>query len=153
MNLVRQKDVNGCVVASLAMVTGKTYEDVRAHTLFDRLADEKHGCGPREPEAYLREHGFAWQLLHRCMPPGNTWLVDWPPVPWADAHVVEVRMPSNSYHCVVLLRSGTVLDPFCDEPRRLSDYPEVISVRAVFRVGCGPARGMTTTEQPTRKDL
>lgn len=103
--------------------------EVRADTIFDRLAEERYGCSIREPDAYLLKHGYAWQLAYRCGPPGNTFREVWPPAPWADVHICEVRVAAG-YHSVVLLRDGTVLDPACDAPRRLANYLEVVSVSA-----------------------
>jgi hypothetical protein len=37
-----------------------------------------------------------------------------------------------------MLRDGTVLDPMCDEPKRLSDYKEVNFVAAVIPVARTP---------------
>ena len=133
MKLVRQKESNGCIVASLAMIVGKSYDDVRADHIFSALESEAKGCSFREVEEYLWRHGFAWQEVYRCGPPGNTYKEVWPPRPWADEHICEVA--TSMAHAVVLLRDGTVLDPLTDEPKRLSDYREVYSVRAVYRVG------------------
>lgn len=133
VRLIRQKEANGCVVACMAMVSGKTYDEARADHIFSELADDAKGCSFREAEEYLWRHGFAWQEIYRCGPPGNTNKTVWPPAPWADVHVCEVR--TGQAHAVVLLKDGSVLDPLCDEPKRLTDYAEVYSVRAVFKCG------------------
>ena len=132
VTLVRQKEANGCIVAALAMLTGKSYDEVRADHIFSGLAEEAKGCSFREVEEYLFRHGLAWQEVYRCGPPGNTMKSVWPPEPWADAHICEVQ--TGQAHAVVLLRDGTVLDPLHDEPKRLTDYAQVYSVRAVYSV-------------------
>lgn len=38
-------------------------------------------------------------------------------------------------HAVVWLRSGEVLDPMCDSPKRLSDFGEPGAIAGVHRVG------------------
>jgi hypothetical protein len=139
--LIRQKDTGGCVVASLAMACGMTYEQVRAEIV---NFDERNSANHRDTEAFLARHGFAWQQIWRYGPPENTERSPWPPEPWADVHLVNVTMPSRNSHQVVMLHDGTVLDPLCDEPKRPADYPDVNSVTAVYRL---PITPLSATER------
>ena len=130
IRLVRQLDDDGCIVASLAMVTGCTYLDIK-HEIPE--FEQREGLNFRHVDDFLHRHGYAWQTIFAHMPPGNTKRDPWPPAPWADVHLAEVEMPSGNYHSVVMLADGRVLDPLTEAPRRLSDYPKVASVRAVYR--------------------
>jgi hypothetical protein len=139
---VRQAHSYGCVIASLAMVSGLTYDEVAAqYPWFD---DERGVCLDTVGFDFLWRHGFALQLVYPFRP-GPPIRGDgeearrvrardpWPPLPWAQAHLCQVEMPGGS-HCVVMLADGSVLDPLTDERKRLADYSRVNNVRGLFDV-------------------
>lgn len=128
---VRQLDAHGCIVASLAMVSGRTYDQVR--TDFPDL-DDRDGLDFRHTEDWLFKNGYAWQVVYKYHPPGNSERDPWPIAPWAEVHMCEVTMPSGNSHSVVMLADGTVLDPLTDQPTRLSDYERVGHIRAIYPV-------------------
>lgn len=156
---VPQVDANGCGVACLAMVTGKSYEEVRdwfwckawqnaqrdGRTWADlddpeRQAWERHnfavhGLTDHDLEAFLAENGFAyakkwsnlWQQRMEDRRPS------WPPLPFAEAHIVQVYLPSGG-HYVVWTADGRVLDPAngeCD----LTGFSSVGYILGVSRLG------------------
>jgi hypothetical protein len=125
---VPQEDSRGCCVACIAMVTGKTYQEVKAwfEMDFNDRGTSQHGI-----EEYLVEHGYTWarKTLYRH---NNQQRTPWPPEPFADVHICEVA--GTSSHAVVLLRDGTVLDPLTPEPKRLTDYEKVYYVAAITRL-------------------
>lgn len=133
---VRQEDPSGCVVASLAMVTGRTYAEVKRY--FEGMSfDEKGGITHTDAQQYLSDTGFAGALKYRFMPrfarvdcPNREFRAPWPE-PFAPAHLIGIN---SGRHCVVLLPDGTVLDPLHEAPRRLEDCGEVAYVLGVFDV-------------------
>jgi hypothetical protein len=144
---VRQEHKCGCAIASLAMVTGLSYQYVHSYlnTRVGRFVEskwvigldaEEHGVGIMfDGWSFLRDHGYAIQ--HRWRAPYTTAYHcpphdPWPCEPWADVHIATVL--TSQAHAVVLLRDGTVLDPMTPEPRRLSNYGKVETIAAVYRV-------------------
>jgi hypothetical protein len=137
--LIRQEHDLGCAVASLAMVTGQTYEQVRAWILdhwtpavmgqdpagFLTKSGVTHYC----IDWYLGENGYAWRRKYNAHALG-----EWPPPPFAPVHIAQVVQPSGATHFVVLTASGEVLDPMSDLPRTLSDWERVNQVMGVWDV-------------------
>lgn len=130
---VRQEDSHGCGVACLAMLTAKTYAEVRAW--FKRPDFSREGMTFHEVDHYLTEHGYAvarkWQFTQN--EEKNKRREVWPVEPFAEVHICSVRN-EHANHFVVLLADGKVLDPLFAAPRTISDYVEVSNVTAVHRV-------------------
>lgn len=136
-SLVRQEDPCGCVVASLAMVTGQTYADVRA-AWPPSWNFETGGLDHFEAQHYLGDrfipHIFRWRFeLGRCgvtMDGVDQRVVrsDWPR-PFAPAHIIGIN---GGRHAVVLLADETVLDPQIATPRRLSEVGDVSYMLGVW---------------------
>lgn len=129
---VRQEDHCGCVVASLAMVTGRSYAEVRAW--FSGSDFERHGITYDDAMAYLGDHGIPCVRRFRWLP-GHASVgaqrprPDWP-APFAPVHLVAVN---GSRHVVVLLEHGqTVLDPMLEQPRRFADVGDVSYMLGVW---------------------
>lgn len=156
---VRQSDAYGCGVASLAMVTGHRYEDVRAWFRVPAFLNaeragrgaslvgdarnaaeprdfSRHGIDHFDTNRYLAEHGFASALRWPTPRYGDT-RPAWPPAPFAPAHICQV-LTVNGGHAVVWLPDGTVLDPARDAPTTLDDpcyYGGLQWVLGVWRMG------------------
>lgn len=128
---VRQQDSQGCVLAVLAMITGKSYAEVK--TGF-RLRDwNAEGVGlMHDGLAYLAEHGYAAAVKYRHYLPFPQHRDRWPVAPFADVHVCEVI--TTQPHAVVMLRDGTVLDPNTPERQRLSNYKGVNVIAGVVKL-------------------
>lgn len=117
----------GCALAVLAMITGRTYANVRND--FPQF-DGQRAVGAYELTEWLKREGYA--VTHRhwhrfeanreaYLPErGSYWL-------WLSVGGREWR------HSVLLLPDESVLDPNESEPRRLEDYPEVCSVAVVVK--------------------
>jgi hypothetical protein len=124
MNWIGQEEPNGCGVACLAMLTGKTYRQVR-----DEIGRSFHndGCPDSLLDAYLAANGYAVQRIFAGEQPYH-------PQPWAKAHlcVVYACMP----HLVVMDEDGNVFDPHDHDQQRLrlDDYSDVVSVAGVWPV-------------------
>lgn len=123
---VGQEDGNGCGIACLAMLSGHTYQEVRAD--FDVTLMRSHV----DYDQWLTEQGYALARRYRWWKGAER--AAWPPAPWADVHLCEVLVPGfvGGSHMVVMLADGTVLDPLSRESvRRLIDYECVYHVSAV----------------------
>jgi hypothetical protein len=149
--LVRQEHDYGCGLASLAMIDGKSYEDVRQWLITNWPGGQADGGAPPEnwlekrgiysgiADWYLGHHGYVWRKVY------SGWAKDkpsfqWPPAPFAPVHLVQVRQPSGNSHYVVMRADGVVLDPMTDEPRSLTDWPLVDNVMGAWRCP-GPVSG------------
>lgn len=133
---VRQKEPNGCVAATLAMILGVTYSDAR-----NMLGGpHENGCYSTERATkILWEHGWATCRLTTYR--SNRQRRDLGRVkPFALVHLVSVVVEPTSptYHSVVMLRDGRVLDPLERATRRLSDYHAVTGITGLHHLGVVP---------------
>ena len=130
---VKQEDHNGCVVASLAIITEKSYAEIKASLRPKDLSVNAYTSF--DAESYLYEHGY-WLLKkwkHICFSAIDREV--WPVEPFAPVHYVQVvNGQHGKAHAVVLLKNGNVLDPWTEEkPRKLSDYSEVNEIIGVWK--------------------
>jgi hypothetical protein len=136
--LVRQEHDYGCGIATLAMLTGQTYEAVRtwilSHWQNQIIGYESsdswlrtHGVTGPVLDWYLATHGYVWRKVYSGWKP-----VPWPPEPFAPVHAAQVIQPSGMAHFVVLTSAGRVLDPMQDEPRSLSEWEQINFVQGVW---------------------
>lgn len=133
---VAQEDANGCGIACLAMLVGKTYQQVASEV----ASVKAMGLSQWPLDSYLAEQGYAVarrypSLVHlnEINKPGVMRDV-WPLTPWADVHLCGVTLPQG-HHWVVLLRDGRVLDPAGWPPRSWAEYENVSSMAAIIRIG------------------
>ena len=129
---VRQEEPNGCVAATLAMILGVGYWQAA-----DLLREHRSGDGCYSTPwqfKLLRDRGWHIEQRGRTRGEGGDLLGAYPPAPFADAHLVSVRISEASpvYHSVVWLRDGGVLDPLGPEPRSLVDYHHVGGISGLF---------------------
>jgi hypothetical protein len=129
----------GCWVAAMAMLTGKTYAEVKAET----GSAWKDGGHDWKTDQYLGQNGYAVARYYhhdqfKQTEPNedgarfNIKREEWPMKSFAPVHMCVVR--TSISHCVVMLPDGTVLDPATPELRTLTDYAEVIAMVGVWRV-------------------
>lgn len=114
-------------MAVIAMLTGRTYRDVR-----DQIDHEdghghsgdwsKNGVTHITIDRLLTEHGYYRQRVY------ETWREVWPPEPWAPVHFAQVRQPSGNAHFVVMDAEGRVFDPLREGVFTLGDWPGVNNV-------------------------
>lgn len=124
---VMQEDAEGCAVATIAMLTGRTYKEVRAQIdgepwhghNGDWSAD---GVSHITVDRLLIAHGYYLQRVYSNMVP------EWPPPPWSPIHFAQVVQPSGRNHFVVMRADGVVLDPLHPGEHRLTDWPKVNNV-------------------------
>lgn len=141
MQIVRQEDFCGCVIACMAMVLGRSYESIKGE-----VGDPGNGFAYVTWKEYLGRHGYAVQMFFRYDPLTRSERVGWPLKPWTDVHFCAVDGGYGAgSHLVVLLRDGRVLDPMSDEPRMLSDYSGISYMAGLYKVGETPF-GVNHTE-------
>jgi hypothetical protein len=130
---VQQQDAYGCGIAALAMICGHGYDQVKEWFLLhgrDIVANK--GGTWWDWDVYLTEHGFA--VARKFPMINNEPRAIWPPEPFGDIHLCEVRPCSSNLHAVVMLADGRILDPLFPLERSLSRYPCVESVAAIARI-------------------
>lgn len=134
MQYIRQQEKNGCAIASLAMVTGKGYWEVR--DFFGSRPNEEEGVHTWEVESYLAEHGYAVAPKDRMVRSTKRRQV-WPPQRFAPVHLVVVKVFENSplTHMIVMDANGAIYDPENpDDTLRLSDYHDVLYMAGVYPI-------------------
>lgn len=141
VQLVLQPEPKGCMIAAVATVVGKTYEEVLQ--LVDRSHDfTQEGTHQYVIEGVLEHLGWAVQVRQRWQGRlGGTHRDPWPCAPWADLHICQVRnLPDNAEHAVVLLRDGRVLDPWWGVVQGLHRYKSVSWIMACYNVSAAAAK-------------
>lgn len=134
--LIRQVHEYGCGLASLAMISGWTYDEVRDWLVANWPAGsqtpgewlEQRGIHKGIADYFLAENGYAWRTVY-----AGWGQKPWPPEPFAPVHLAQVVQPSGNSHYVVMRSDGVVLDPLSDEPKRLTDWSVVNNVQGVWR--------------------
>lgn len=152
ITLVKQEQEKGCGIAAIAMLLGRTYQQVlfdwpKVIEQSDVYEDGKvigktpvtyndftnDGTCNQVVDAYLAEKGYAIQRKYKH----KSWMRQdrdiWPPLPFAPAHLCEVK--TNSRHFVVMDNLGMVFDPHFGADRRLKDYADTYSVAGIWKIG------------------
>jgi hypothetical protein len=135
---VAQEDDAGCGAATLAMLTGRTYREARdlIDSLWPNVKDwtaDGNGSNEFDLDRCLYADGFFIQRRYSSWRDNGTSAILPFPDPFAPAHYCMVRQPSNSYHFVVMLADGRVLDPMREGYFALAEWPEVAQVVGVSR--------------------
>lgn len=122
IKLIRQEDADGCLVACMAMVTGKTYAEVKA--AFPRENVAERGLIHYHMFDFLSGEGFAFSWFQKYRWSGADKEREvWPMEFTAEAAIcgVDAGRGGENSHGIVALRDGRVLDPAHGE-RRWNDY-------------------------------
>lgn len=110
ISLVKQEEKFGCVLACLAMVLGKSYQEVRADFYHDF---EKKGFKVETAIGYLADKGF--QFIHKEVGFYNR--IDFSKSemlrPFADCHLVRIKQffDDPNTHLVVMDKNGKIFCP------------------------------------------
>lgn len=136
---VKQKEPDGCMVACVAMVTGKSYEEIR------EMCSPAYNGGINEiiADSILQDFGFATIRKYKHIPRIKQDREGWPIIaPFAPTHICLVNATQGA-HAVVMDQNGEILDPFKPERHSLlhPDYSQVHWVAGYFQVH--PIRGRT----------
>jgi hypothetical protein len=108
---VPQEDRMGCVIASLAMVLGLTYQE----TLKRFNAEGTKGYSFYWWMEALSQSGWSYQMLWKTDQLTGYNRAEWPPKPWAPLHLCQVHTPQGA-HMVVMKEDGIVYDPAFPHP-------------------------------------
>lgn len=138
VSFIYQPESYGCGIAAIAMATSTDYWAVRRLLVMSEdLSGQTVNAGLNVAQAddIVDQLGFAWRARytnnHRLAVARDPW----PCAPFADTHVVHVRSLSNaSNHYVCWLRDGRVLDPWWGVISGLHRYPQVFSVKGLYRI-------------------
>lgn len=115
---VGQEDAWGCGLATLAMISGRSYSEVKASV--DSWAEHDwavNGATHYTLDRYLTEDGWFSQRRY------ESWGL--PMDAFAPIHYASVAQPSGRGHFVVVLENGLVLDPLRKGIYALSDWERV----------------------------
>lgn len=134
---VAQPNGYGCAIACVAMIVGKTYDEMEAWFIDQGLPRTRMEQGSHDGiwREALDRLGFVYVQRYRCDPfIGRCDRPVWPPAPFAPIHVCCATVAAGS-HAVVMLADGGVLDPFKRERTSLAhpDYQEITQVVGVWR--------------------
>lgn len=140
ISYVAQPNGYGCAIACVAMIVGKTYDEMEAWFVEQGLARERMERGLtdhiwREALAVL---GYSHVQRFECNAFTNRCdRIPWPPEPFAPLHIacIEVATGATGSHAVVMLADGAVLDPAGRHRTSLAhpEYRRVAQVVGVWR--------------------
>ena len=86
---IKQEDGNGCVIAAIAMATGKSYKEVAENTDRDFI---KYGMTELDKVAVIEKLGFQWEHLY--------------PPDLSEEGIYLIAVPSlnliGHFHCIVV---------------------------------------------------
>jgi hypothetical protein len=130
---IKQKHPSGCVIASLAMVTGQTYDkvlsDLKGHW---HISGASSGVDDDASFQYLSKLGYAIRIIPHDYAPTETFTEEWPPKPFAPIHICSVF--NEGFHAVVMDDKGKIYDPDDKKKKKLSDFHRVYNVVGIYKV-------------------
>lgn len=132
---VAQPNGYGCAIACVAMIVGKTYDEMEAWFAEQGMSRERMERGLYDAiwREALHRHGFADEQRYRCDPfTGHCDRPVWPPASFAPIHICCVRVAAGS-HAIVMLADGAVMDPFKRERTSLA-HPDYLGISQVIGV-------------------
>lgn len=133
MKYVEQKDDWDCVIACLAMVTDKSYEEVYNEFIpYFNTFGSRDGIDDEAFFEYMGEHGYATLTKRVLYQPSQEVRKVWPVLPFAPVHVVGV-MVDGIYHSIVWTEHGLVFDPEDNTKLGLWDYAEVREIIGIWK--------------------
>jgi hypothetical protein len=129
IELVKQVDKTGCAIACGAMVTGKSYEQVKK----DMQQIYRAGTTDVGMFAYLYEEGFFVRKLEKY----NLIRAEcryWPPKPFAPLHWCQVQVDIDhlNSHAVIMDKYGKVFDPMGNVYDNFDSYAKVYWVAGLW---------------------
>lgn len=132
ITFVPQREETDCVIACLAMVTGKTYDEVLEEfaEYWEECSEE--GVGDNAFYQYLGQHGYLVQTFKHHYEPSRTQRTPWPPAPFAPVHVLGVDYMGDE-HGIVMDKDGLIFDPYNDKITGLFEYPIVYEIVGIWK--------------------
>lgn len=134
---VAQPNSYGCAIACVAMIVGKTYDEMESWLLSQGLPRGRMEQGLYDVlylEA-LDRHGFVYVNRWRTDPfrNGCERSTPWPPTPFAPCHICCADVAAG-HHAFVMLDDGAVLDPYQRERTSINhpDYDPIDRVIGIW---------------------
>jgi len=131
MKLIKQEDVQGCGIACLAMVTGKTYQEV----LNDFMNDfEQQGMSLEGIMEYLKDFGYLTLYKSALHYQHNPRLKKDMIKPFADMHIVRILQffDAEQGHLVVMDNRGKFLCPGGMSDKQVREAYAITDVVGVY---------------------
>jgi hypothetical protein len=134
---VCQEDQYGCSIAVLAMITGLSYQQVRAEVGFDGTLASS--CAYRQKK-WLEARGYRYENCY-FRASGFDRRADF--IPTDQPYLLWLSVGGDTWrHSVLQLADGTILDPDRDGPQRLEAYElQQITVITSQEEGSGETHG------------
>ena len=130
---VKQKHSRGCVIASLAVISGLTYDAVYESLKPAWIFNDKNGLDDDVLHSWLANNGYAWmEFNHEDFTTGLL-RAEWPIKPFAPVHICTVLW--EEMHAVVMLNDGKVLDPLSKARTSLDCYERIYDVTGIYKIG------------------
>lgn len=131
---VKQEEPYGCVIACIAMILGKTYQEIKSMLPTDRGYGNRNGMTSHDMISFLWLHGYIGLEFYKCeshtqrMRELNEWLK-----PVATFNKVSVI---NEYgpHAILWMPDGRVFDPNKYGVHSITDYKEYHSLTAFWNL-------------------
>jgi hypothetical protein len=115
VTLIKQKDVNGCCIACIAMVTNESYDIIKNFflSLKPNTNFERHGICWDDIAEYLNHKGYTYQFYYRARLGIPDSRPVWPLKPFAPIHIMNVMLGTNNSnsHAIVMDNNGIIYDP------------------------------------------
>lgn len=122
---VAQEEPDGCLVACIAMVSGRSYAEIRAMC----AASYNQGIHDVIADNVLDELGFAVRRRYRHNSRLKIDRTEWPCAPFAPVHIFTADVPAG-HHAAVLLSDGVVLDPWTTA-RTVLTHPDYLKIDSI----------------------
>ena len=132
ITFVPQRGETDCVIACLAMVTGKPYDEVLEEFAGYWKDNSEEGVGDNAFYQYLGQHGYLVQTFKRLYEPSQTPRTPWPPAPFAPIHVLGVDYMGDE-HGIVMDKDGLIHDPYNEGITGLFEYPIVYEIVGIWK--------------------
>lgn len=134
---VAQPNGYGCAIACVAMIVGKSYQEMEDWFVAQGLKRDRMVQGIHSYIFFdaLDRHGFSHVERWMNDPIANAPRAgEWPPAPFAPVHICGANV-AGGHHAFLMLADGTILDPYKRERDSLRhpDYLSVDSVAGVWK--------------------
>ncbi len=130
---VPQRGETDCVIACLAMVTGKSYDEVMEEFAPYWKLTSDEGVGDNAFYQYLSQHGYVTQTFKQAYEPSQSNRAEWPPRPFAPVHVLGVDYLGDE-HGIVMDSGGVIFDPYDKSKVGLYEYPIVYEIVGIWKL-------------------
>jgi len=134
---VKQEEPFGCVIAVMAMILGKPYQDIKALLPPERGHGSRQGMDSHDMISFMWLHGFIGMEFYKCeshtqrMRELDEWLK--PVGMFNKVSVINEHGP----HAILWMPDGRVFDPNKPGIHKITDYKDFHSLTAFWINPCG----------------